>query len=140
MTELVRFGVSIERNLLTQFDDFIQKKGFPTRSKAINDLIRQALVKKEWMQAEEVAGTLTLVFDHHKRDLVNRVTDVQHHFHRLIISSQHIHLNHDHCLEVVIVRGKPEQVQQLADRLRGIKGMLLVSLEMAIMGSGDETD
>jgi len=134
MSQLTRFGVSIEKELLKRFDEHIRKKKYTTRSKAINDLIQEELIQEEWMDGSEVAGTVTLVFDHHKRDLVNRITDIQHDFHHLIISSQHIHLDHDNCLEVIIVRGDPGEVRKLADQLRSMKGMLMASLDMATTG------
>lgn len=131
MADLVRFGVSIDKTVLDRFDAHIQEKAYPTRSKAIQDLIQEELVRGEWQAGQEAAGTITLVFDHHKRDLVNRITDIQHDFHHIIISSQHIHLDHDHCLEVVIVRGRPETIHQLSDQLKTVKGMILASLNLA---------
>jgi CopG family nickel-responsive transcriptional regulator len=131
MAKLVRFGVSLEKDLLDRFDEHIAKKGYPTRSKAIKDLIREELLGREWLEADHVAGTITLVFDHHKRDLVNTMTDIQHHYHRLIISSQHIHLDHAQCLEVVIVRGNPIEIQKLGNELGTLKGMIMANMEMA---------
>ncbi len=86
MSGIVRFGVSLEKELLEKFDILIKEKKYPNRSEAIRDLIRENLVKKEWIEGKEVAGAITLVFDHHKRELVNTLTDVQHDFHILIIS------------------------------------------------------
>jgi len=134
MSEIVRFGVSLEKELLEKFDILIKKKKFPNRSEAIRDLIRENLVKREWIEGKEVAGAITLVFDHHKRDLMNNLTDVQHDFHKLIISSQHIHLYHDNCLEIIVVRGKPTEVRELADKLRATKGVKYGSLSIATTG------
>ncbi|MEK9149342.1 MAG: nickel-responsive transcriptional regulator NikR, partial [Candidatus Desantisbacteria bacterium] len=106
---LVRFGVSLEDVLLVRFDGHLKEKGYPTRSKAISDLIREALVKEEWVGQGNVAGTVTLIYDHHRRELVNKLTDIQHDFYKIIISSQHIHLDHNNCLEVVVVKGMPEE-------------------------------
>ncbi len=134
MSEIVRFGVSLEKELLEKFDILIKEKKYPNRSEAIRDLIRENLVRREWVEGKEVAGAITLVFDHHKRDLVNNLTDIQHDFHQLIISSQHIHLDHDNCLEIIVVRGKPTEVRELADKLRAAKGVKYGSLSIATTG------
>lgn len=134
MSEIVRFGVSLEKELLNKFDILIKDKKYPNRSEAIRDLIRENLVKREWVEGKEVAGVITLVFDHHKRELVNTLTDIQHEFHTLIISSQHIHLDHDNCLEIIVVRGKPIEVRELADKLRATKGVKYGSLSIATTG------
>ncbi len=134
MSDIVRFGVSLEKELLDKFDRLIKEKKYPNRSEAIRDLIRENLVKREWVEGKEVAGAITLVFDHHKRELVNTLTDVQHDFHQLIISSQHIHLDHDNCLEIIVVRGKPIEVRGLADKLKSTKGVKYGSLSIATTG------
>jgi len=134
MSDIVRFGVSLEKELLEKFDILIKEKKYPNRSEAIRDLIRENLVKREWVEGKEVAGAITLVFDHHKRDLVNNLTDIQHDFHTLIISSQHIHLDHDNCLEIIVVRGKPTEARELADKLRAAKGVKYGSLSIATTG------
>lgn len=134
MTDLVRFGVSLEKELLAKFDKHIKDKNYPTRSKAIGDLIRENLVKKEWKEGKEVVGAITLVYNHHRRELVNRLTDVEHDFHQLIVSSQHIHLDEDNCLEIVVVKGKPGEVEELASSLKSTKGVKHGSLTMATTG------
>lgn len=134
MSDIIRFGVSLEKELLEKFDILIKEKKYPNRSEAIRDLIRENLVKREWVEGKEVAGAITLVFDHHKRDLVNILTDIQHDFHTLIISSQHIHLDHDNCLEIIVVRGKPTEVRELADKLRVTKSVKYGSLSIATTG------
>ncbi|GAI07579.1 unnamed protein product [marine sediment metagenome] len=134
MTDIVRFGVSLEKELLNKFDKLIGEKKYPNRSEAIRDLIRENLVKREWIEGKEVAGSITLVFDHHKRELVNILTDIQHDFHPLIISSQHIHLDHDNCLEIIVVRGKPGEVRELSDKLRSTKGVKYGALSIATTG------
>jgi CopG family nickel-responsive transcriptional regulator len=98
MFEVVRFGVSLEKELLDKFDRLIKEKKYFNRSETIRDLIRENLVKREWVEGKEVAGAITLVFDHYKRDLLNILTDIQHDFYQIIISSQHIHLDHSNCL------------------------------------------
>jgi len=134
MGDLVRFGVSLEKELLAKFDKHIKEKNYPTRSKAIGDLIRENLVKREWIKGKEVVGAITLVYNHHKRELVNRLTDVEHDFRQLIVSSQHIHLDEDNCLEIVVVKGKPKEVDKLAYSLKSTKGVKHGSLTMATTG------
>ncbi len=136
MSEISRFSVSLPQDLLEKFDALIASQHYPTRSKAIGDLIRESLVKNEWTSGKEVAGAIVLVYDHHKRELSTTLVDLQHHFHKIIVSTQHIHLDHDNCLEIVVVRGKAEKVQELAYKLKALKGILHTSLAMATSGSG----
>jgi CopG family nickel-responsive transcriptional regulator len=123
MSILVRFGVSLEKGLLDKFDALIAERGFASRSEAFRDLIRSTLIEKEWTEGEEVAGAITLVYDHRRKDLMGRMTDIQHDYHHLIVSTQHIHLDHDHCLEILAVRGQARDVGRLADSLRTVKGV-----------------
>ena len=134
MSELIRFGVSIDADLVRKFDDLIKKENYSNRSESIRDLIREKLVKKEWMSGKNVAGTITLVYDHHKRELLNMLADIQHDFYHLIISSQHVHLAHDNCLEIIIVRGRPKEIQDLANKLKSIKGVKHGQLTTATTG------
>ncbi len=134
MSNLFRFGVSLEKTLIEKFDRYIREKNYPNRSEAFRDLIRQELIKKEWLEGEEVAGSITLIYDHHRRDLLNKITDIQHDFQGVIISTQHVHLDHDNCLEIVAVRGQPASVQRLADTLRAIKGVKHGALSMSSTG------
>ena len=134
MSELVRFGVSLEKSLLDRFDLLIRGKQYTNRSEALRDLIRRELVQKEWQEGSDVAGAITLIYDHHKRDVMSRVTDTQHEFQEVIISTQHIHLDHHNCLESVAARGKAEEVQKLADALRSIKGVRHATLSMSSTG------
>ncbi|MCS7280472.1 MAG: nickel-responsive transcriptional regulator NikR [Desulfobacterota bacterium] len=134
MSNIVRFGVSLEKDLLEKFDALIESRNYTNRSEAIRDLIRQELIKQEWLEGDEVAGAITLVYDHHKRDLLNKITDIQHDFQGIIISTQHIHLDHNNCLELIAVRGNPVQVQKLADKLRSIKGVKHGTLSMTTTG------
>ena len=120
----VRFGISINNRLLEHFDNFIMEKGYVNRSEAIRDLIRNALVEEQWRDAkEELVGTITLVYDHHTRELADKLTDLQHSLHQAIISSLHVHLDAHHCLEVVVVKGKAEEIKRFADELIGTKGV-----------------
>lgn len=134
MSKLIRFGVSLDGELSERFDKLIAGKGYKNRSEAIRGLIRQELVKKEWVLGKEVTGAIALVYDHHKRDLVSVLTDVQHEFHHIIVSTQHVHLDDDNCLEIVVVKGRPAGVQKLAERLRSTKGVKYGSLSMATTG------
>ncbi len=122
MAELSRIGVSIDSDLLHRFDSYIAGKGYENRSEAFRDLIRDRLVESA-VVAGNVVGTVTLIYDHHTRLLPEKLTDLQHEYHDVVISTLHAHLDHERCLEVVILRGKSKRVQQLADRLISIKGV-----------------
>ncbi len=124
MTDLTRFGISIDERLLTRFDEMINNKGYVNRSEAIRDLIRAALVEEEWGDAnQETVATVTLVYDHHTRDLADKLTEHQHSHHEEIISTLHIHLDLQHCLEVVVIKGQASRVKRIADELIGTKGV-----------------
>jgi CopG family nickel-responsive transcriptional regulator len=138
MSELVRFGVSLEKRLLEKFDNFIKERNYTNRSEAFRDMIRQELIKKEWVEGEDIAGAITLIYDHHRKDLLSKITDIQHNYQKLIISTQHIHLDHNNCLEIVAVRGNPAEVQRLADTLKSIKGVKHGTLNMSSTGKGIE--
>ena len=131
---LTRFSVSLDANLVRQFDARIKADRCPTRSKAVGDLIRSTLVQTEWRAGEEVAGALVLVYDHHKHDIVKKLTEVQHDCHAAIISTQHIHLDHDNCLEIIAVRGTPGVIAGLVTRLKAIKGLKHVALAAGTTG------
>jgi CopG family nickel-responsive transcriptional regulator len=134
MSELMRFGVSVDEDLVKKFDILIQKENYSNRSEAIRDLIRDKLVRKEWLGQKEVAGTITLVYDHHKRDLLNSLVDIQHDYHGLIIANQHIHLDHHNCLEIIVVKGRPAMIQALANKLKAAKGVKHGQLTTATTG------
>ena len=136
MSKLSRFSVSIDAAVLSKFDSQLQSDQYPTRSKAIADLIRNSFVTKQWISGKEVAGAIILVYDHHKRDLTSRLIRIQHEFHHLIVSTQHIHLDHHNCLEIVVVKGKPRDVETLAGKLKAAKGVKHGSLAMATTGKG----
>lgn len=123
MKKLVRFGISLDHHLLDNFDDLITRKGYTNRSEAIRDLIRDNLVEREWDANKETVGTITIVYDHHVPDLTEKLTTIQHDYQRLILSGMHVHLDHDHCLEVLAVRGKGVEIQKVADILIGTKGV-----------------
>jgi len=136
MPNLFRFGVSLEKGLLDEFDRLIKKRSYSNRSEAFRDLIRQELVKEEWREGGEVVGAITLVYGHHKRELVNKLTDIQHDFQGTIISTQHIHLDHDNCLELIAVKGAPQDITKLADMLKSVKGVKHGTLSMSSTGKG----
>src|SRR5690348_40672 len=124
MSALSRIGVAIDTDLLRKFDRLIAERKYTNRSEAFRDLIRDELVEKTWESPDsEVVGTVTLVYDHHVRMLNEKLTDIQHDFHRLILSTLHVHLDHDHCLEVLVVQGKSRQVQKIAEALISTKGV-----------------
>ncbi len=137
MSETIRFGISIDDRLLERFDDLIAEKGYSNRSEAIRDLIRNALVEQQWARDdEETVGTVTLVYDHHTRDLSDKLTEQQHSHHDAIISALHVHLDAHHCLEVVVVKGKAKEVRRLADELIGTKGVKHGKLVTSTSGKG----
>ncbi len=136
MKKLVRFGVSLDRHLLDDFDRLIAGKNYATRSEALRDLIRDNLVGQEWDENKDTVGTITLVYDHHVRDLTEKLTDIQHDYQRLILSAMHVHLDHAHCLEVLAVRGKGREIKKIADRLIATKGVKHGKLTMTTTGKG----
>jgi CopG family nickel-responsive transcriptional regulator len=134
VSEIIRFGVSLEKTLLQRFDRLIRGRKYTNRSEALRDLIRKELVEIEWEEDRDVAGAITYVYDHHRRELLNRLTDLQHDYQQIIISTQHIHLDHDHCLEIVAVRGRAKRIRQLADALKAVKGVRHGTLSMTSAG------
>jgi CopG family nickel-responsive transcriptional regulator len=124
MGNLSRIGVSINSELLRRFDSFIADKGYENRSEAFRDLIRERLVGSAIVPGSAlVVGTVTLIYDHHTRLLPEKLTDLQHESHAIVISTLHAHLDHENCLEVVVLRGKSRDVQKLADHLISTKGV-----------------
>src|SRR5665213_2240331 len=124
MSDLCRIGIAINDDLLTEFDKLIGERGYTNRSEAFRDLIRNELVQEAWKSSDvEMFGTVTLVYDYHVRMLTEKLTELQHRYHSAILSSLHVHLDHDNCLEVILVRGKASVVQKLANGLIAIKGV-----------------
>jgi CopG family transcriptional regulator, nickel-responsive regulator len=124
MGELVRFGVSIPDDLLEKFDVLIGRKGYTNRSEAIRDLIRDRLVEDEWGDSDhDVVGTVTVVYNHEQSDLAQKLTEIQHKKHDLIISAVHVHLDHHNCLEVLIMRGKSGEVRAAGQQLISTRGV-----------------
>lgn len=133
---LKRFSISLEDHLLDTFDVYIKAQSYNNRSEAIRDLIRKALIKRDWETDNMVMGVITLVYDHHQHQLQEKVTEVQHDFHHHIVSTTHVHMDHHNCLEVIIVRGKAQEVQDLADKLIALRGVRDGSLAMSSTGEG----
>ena len=135
MADLTRFGISIDLKLAESFDRLIEAKGYLNRSEAVRDLIRKALVEMRWKDRnEDAVGTVTIVYDHHKRELSEKLTGMQHKYYHSIISSMHIHLDHHNCLEVLVIKGKSRDIQKIADHLIGTKGVKHGNLVMSTTG------
>jgi CopG family nickel-responsive transcriptional regulator len=132
---LIRFGISLDSSLLGKFDSLIRKKGYRSRSEAIRDLIRDRLVREEWERGgKETVGSITIVYSHDTRELTDTLTDIQHTHHASVISSMHVHLDHHNCLEVIVVKGKGNAIQKIADRLIGTKGVKHGKLTLTTTG------
>lgn len=135
MSETIRFGISIDAKLLDDFDRLIEHKGYETRSEALRDLIRASLIEVKWEDdEEEMVGTVTLVYNHHVRDLSDKLTEHQHSYHHQIISALHVHLDAHNCLEVLVVRGKAREIKKIADEIIGVKGVKHGKLVMTATG------
>jgi CopG family nickel-responsive transcriptional regulator len=132
---LKRFGISLDSALLKSFDSLNKKKGYKNRSEAIRDLIRSSLVRKEWEQGNrETVGSITIVYSHETRELADTLIDIQHNAHASVISSMHVHLDHHNCLEVIIVKGKGDEIRKIADRLIGARGVKHGELTLTTTG------
>ncbi len=137
MGKTIRFGVSLDSDLLDQFDKLLGEHKYENRSEAIRDLIRNKLVEKEWQDTDKVlAGTLSIVFDHHQSGLAQKLTEIQHDFHGLILSTLHVHLDHHNCLEVLVLRGPGNQIRDLSQRLISTKGVKHGKLGLTTTGQG----
>ena len=135
---LSRIGISLDKELLDQFDQLIEGKGYENRSEAFRDLIRDVLVKREWETADdegERVAVVTLVYDHHKHELGHKLTHMQHDSHETVVSTMHIHMDELNCLEVLILKGKAKSVLELGNRLISTKGVKLGRLILATEGS-----
>ncbi|HYH01594.1 MAG TPA: nickel-responsive transcriptional regulator NikR [Bacillota bacterium] len=134
-SNLQRFGVSIDTALLDQFDKLIAAKGYTNRSEAIRDLMRDFLIEEEWQGGSGVAvGTITLVYNHHQREMADKLTDLQHQYHDHIVSVLHVHLDAHNCLEVLVVKGEKTAIQTIAGRLISTKGVKHCKLVMTTRG------
>ena len=132
-----RFSATLDAGLLQLFDRFMDRHGYENRSEAVRDLIRKALVDDEWQGGKApVMGVITLVYDHHQRNLLNRMTQIQHDSQASIISTTHVHMDHHNCLEIIIVKGTPSKIRNLADQLITLKGVKNGHLSAASTGKG----
>lgn len=121
---LKRFGVSMDGGLLQRFDGLINQKGYGNRSEAVRDLVREALIQQSWEDHDKfVAGSILLFYDHHHRNLLQEMTDIQHNMHDLIIATTHFHLDHDSCLEIIVVKGEVSRIKLLSEKLTTLKGV-----------------
>lgn len=134
MANLTRFSVSIEASLLGRFSRYARTRGLGNRSEALRALIRDALVQEEWESDEEIVGTITIIYDHHKRELSERLTGIQHDHHGAVLAVTHLHLDHDNCLEMIAVRGRATQVRSIADALIGTRGVKHGKLAATTLG------
>ena len=136
MSELSRIGVAIDTGLLERFDRLIAGRGYTNRSEAFRDMIREELVEQSWESPEShVVGTVTLVYDHHARLLGEKLTGIQHEYHHSVLSTLHVHLDHDLCLEVIVIRGRAGAVRSLADALISTKGVKHGRLTLTTSGA-----
>ncbi len=120
---VVRFSVSLEKELLSELDQYVKDNNFTNRSQGLRQLIEKHIVEKKWQCNNVVAGAIVMIYDHHKKDIVAKSNEIQHNYFDVILSSQHFHLSHDTCLEIIAVRGKARILTELSDKLISIKGI-----------------
>lgn len=125
----IRFSVSLPEGLLTELDRRVTHKGYASRSELVRDLIRERLVEDAWQDGGEVVvGVLTIVYDHHQRELTQRLIDIQHHQYLQVMCTTHVHMDHHNCLETIIIRGQPDQIEQTTAAIGGMKGVKFARL------------
>jgi CopG family nickel-responsive transcriptional regulator len=134
MSNLARLSFSIEQPLLERLEKLLQDSKYENRSEFIRDLIRGQLVEQEWQDNEEALGTVTLIYDHHMRQLSEKLTDLQHEHHDSVLAATHVHLDHHLCAEMIMIKGRAKEIRGLADRLRQQKGVLHATLSMSSTG------
>jgi len=135
MSNLIRFGVSIEADLLGQFDELISRRGYSNRSEAIRDLIRAALVEEEWQRGTyRTVGAVCIVYDHHVGDITHRLLHVQHKYPDKIVSTLHVHLDEHNCFEIIVLRGRARDIKTIADHLISLRGVKHGQLVMGTTG------
>jgi CopG family transcriptional regulator, nickel-responsive regulator len=128
---LARFGVSLNEDILKALDGFVIENRLPNRSQAIRHLVEKNLVEKKWQCNQMVAGAIVMLYDHHKGDVTTKSNDIQHDYFDVILSSQHFHLSHDSCLEIIAVKGTANRLTELSDKLIGVKGIIHGKLVMS---------
>jgi CopG family transcriptional regulator, nickel-responsive regulator len=134
MAQLSRTGVSLEEDLLQEFDHLLERRGYKNRSEALRDLIREALLAEMVTSNKPVVGTLTLVYDHHVPNLSQKLTEVQHRAGAMILAATHVHLDHNYCLEVIIMRGRGKDLQAVSDGMLALRGVELGKLVLTNSG------
>jgi CopG family nickel-responsive transcriptional regulator len=134
MKKLIRFGVSLDKELLVKFDRCIRTMGYTNRSKVIADLVRSKLFEKRWEAGEKAIGTISMIYNHHQRELAAKLTHIQHDHFREVLSTQHIHLDRDNCLEVILVKGTPKEIKRMADLLSASRGVKHVQFTISPTG------
>lgn len=134
MGDLARLSFSLERPLLDRLEKLRREAHYGNRSEFLRDLIRDRLVQRVWKRNEEAVGTITLVYDHHTRGVNQRLVSLQHDHHALILATTHVHVDHDRCVEVILVRGRASRIRAVADTLRTLKGVLHAELSMTATG------
>lgn len=134
MSELIRLSLSIEKPLYDRLEKLVKESNYENRSEYVRDMIRKQLVEKQWDQNQEVVGTVTLVYDHHQRNLSHKLTELQHDHHGAVLATTHVHLSHHLCAEMILVKAKAKEVRKLADQMRQQKGVLHAELSMASTG------
>ncbi|WZP00460.1 nickel-responsive transcriptional regulator NikR [Isosphaeraceae bacterium EP7] len=139
MSDIVRFSVSLEADLLARFDDYCRDQSLPTRSEAIRQLLHERLNRHVWQgDARDAVATLTLVYDHHRPQVSERLRDIQHERVDRVVSTLHVHLDHDRCLEVIILRGPAGELQELSTRLKALKGIQVGEITVASASQQDQ--
>lgn len=134
MAELVRLSFSLEQSLCDRLERLMRAGHYTNRSEFIRDMIRERLVEAEWAGDAEVVGTITLVYDHHVRNLTDRLTDLQHHHHEAVLATTHVHLDAHRCAEMILLRGVAAEIREIADLLRRQKGVLHAGLSIGSTG------
>jgi CopG family transcriptional regulator, nickel-responsive regulator len=134
MGKLVRLSLSIEEELFDKLESLVDETGYKNRSEFIRDMIRDRLVSEEWGANDEVVATITLVYDHHRRELGEKLTGLQHHHHDIVLASTHVHLTHNICSEMIMVKGSSDSVKELSNKLRQQKGVLHAGVTMSTTG------
>ncbi|HCZ19418.1 Putative nickel-responsive regulator [Wolinella succinogenes] len=132
MDNIIRFSVSLPENLLAELDNKIVSQGYSSRSELVRDLIREKMVEEKWEGGdEEAVGVLTIVYDHHQRELNQKMIDIQHNSHIHILCNTHVHINHHNCLETIILKGIPKEIEEIALSIGGLKGVKFSKLTRA---------
>ena len=139
MSELVRLSISLEKPLMKQLERLVKKSGYENRSEFVRDMIRQRLVEEQWTdERQEVVGTITMIYDHHARQLSDKIVDIQHDHHDRVMATTHVHLSHDLCAEMIMIRGQADQIRDVCNRLRQLRGVL--HAELAMSSTGEKLD